>query len=231
MPSAAVIRHVVFEDLGVWGPWFEANGWSVRYIDAPVADLAAVDPLATDLLVVLGGPIGAYQQDRYPFLADELKLIERRLAAERPLLAVCLGAQLVATALGASVGRMSRKEIGFAPITLTEEGRQSALAPLAEGPVLHWHGDQFELPGGARLLASSELCPHQAFAWGEHVLALQFHAETDCATLESWLVGHSAELAQAGFDVAAIRADARRYGADLAKAGQDMLALWLGTRI
>jgi GMP synthase (glutamine-hydrolysing) len=231
MPSVAVIRHVVFEDLGVWAPWFEANGWSVRYVDAPVADLTAFDPLADDLLVVLGGPIGVYQQDRYPFLAEELKLIERRLGAERPLLAVCLGAQLVATALGASVGRMKRKEIGFAPITLTEAGRHSALVPLADGPVLHWHGDQFELPKGARLLAASELCPHQAFAWGEQVLALQFHAETDCATLENWLVGHSAELAQAGFDVAAIRADARRHGAALAKAGQDMLALWLGARI
>jgi GMP synthase (glutamine-hydrolysing) len=231
MPSVAVIRHVVFEDLGVWGPWFETNDWSVRYVDAPIADLSTVDPLADDLLVVLGGPIGVYQQDRYPFLADELKLIEQRLAAPRPLLAVCLGAQLVAAALGASVGRMKRKEIGFAPISLTEAGRQSALVPLAEGPVLHWHGDQFELPERARLLASSELCPHQAFAWGEHVLALQFHAETDCATLESWLVGHSAELAQAGFDVAAIRADALRYGAALAQAGQEMLALWLEDRI
>lgn len=231
MPSVAVIRHVVFEDLGVWAPWFEANGWSVDYVDAPLADLAAVDPLAADLLVVLGGPIGVWQQDRYPFLVEELRLIEQRLAAGRPLLGVCLGAQLVATALGASVGRMACKEIGFAPISLTEAGRQSALAPLAEGPVLHWHGDQFELPEGARLLASSELCPHQAFAWGEQVLALQFHAETNCATLESWLVGHSAELAQAGFDVAAIRADAQRYGADLARAGREMLALWLEERI
>src|SRR5690606_1670374 len=133
MPSVAVIRHVVFEDLGVWHPWFEGNGWTVEYVDAPIADLGAVDPLAADLLIVLGGPIGAYQQERYPFLVEELKLIERRLAAERPLLAVCLGAQLVATALGARVGRMERKEIGFAPITLTEEGRQSALVPLAEG--------------------------------------------------------------------------------------------------
>src|SRR5690606_23248013 len=231
MPSVAVIRHVVFEDLGVWHPWFEANGWTVDYVDAPVADLGAVDPLAPDLLIVLGGPIGAYQHDRYPFLVEELKRIERRLGAERPLLAVCLGAQLVATALGARVGRMGHKEIGFAPIALTEAGRRSALVPLAEGPVLHWHGDQFDLPEGASLLASSALCPHQAFAWGEQVLALQFHAETDCAPLESWLVGHAAELAQAGFDVAEIRADGRRYGADLAKAGRGMLALWLAERI
>lgn len=106
MPSVTTIRHVTFEDLGVWQPWFEANGWSVTYVDAPVADLAALDPLDGDLLIVLGGPIGAYQIDRYPFLADELRLIERRVAADKPLLGVCLGAQLLATACGASVSRM-----------------------------------------------------------------------------------------------------------------------------
>ena len=231
MPSVVAIRHVMFEDLGVWAPWFDANGFSVTYVDAPVADLRALDPLEGDLMIVLGGPIGAYQQDRYPFLVDELRLIEQRIAQGKPLLAVCLGAQLVATALGARVSRMGHKEIGFAPLSLTEAGRNSALAPLAGRPVLHWHGDQFDLPQGATLLASSELCPHQAFTLGSNVLALQFHAETDCRTLESWLVGHANELAQAGFDVAAIRADASRYGAALAGAARDMLALWLKDRI
>lgn len=231
MPSVVAIRHVTFEDLGVWKPWFDANGYSVTYVDAPVADLHAVDPLASDLMIVLGGPIGAYQQDRYPFLVDELRLIEQRIAAGKPLLAVCLGAQLVATALGAHVSRMGHKEIGFAPLSLTEAGRDSPLAPLAGRPVLHWHGDQFDLPQGATLLASSELCPHQAFTLGSNVLALQFHAETDCHTLESWLVGHANELAQAGFDVGAIRADAARYGAALTEAGREMLALWLKDRI
>ena len=231
MSSAVAVRHVAFEDLGVWAPWFDANGFSVTYVDAPVADLRALDPLDGDLMIVLGGPIGAYQQDRYPFLVDELRLIEQRIAQGKPLLAVCLGAQLVATALGARVSRMGHKEIGFAPLSLTEAGRNSALAPLAGRPVLHWHGDQFDLPQGATLLASSELCPHQAFTLGSNVLALQFHAETDCRTLESWLVGHANELAQAGFDVAAIRADASRYGAALADAGREMLALWLKDRI
>ena len=227
MPSVTTIRHVTFEDLGVWQPWFEANGWSVTYVDAPVADLAALDPLDGDLLIVLGGPIGAYQIDRYPFLADELRLIERRVAADKPLLGVCLGAQLLATACGASVSRMERKEIGFAPLALTEAGRTSPLAALDNLPVLHWHGDQFYLPEGATLLASSEQCPHQAFSIGDRVLGLQFHAETDCRTLENWLVGHASELAQAGFDVAAIREDAVRHGPSLANAGREMLATWL----
>lgn len=231
MPSVVAIRHVVFEDLGVWHPWFEENGWSLRYVDAPVADLASVDPLDGDLMIVLGGPIGACETDRYPFLAEELRLIERRVEAGKPLLGVCLGAQLLATACGAEVSRMERKEIGFAPLTLTETGRDTALAPLDDLAVLHWHGDQFDLPEQATLLASSEQCPHQAFSIGSNVLGLQFHAETDCRTLESWLVGHASELAQAGFDVAAIRADAKRYGAVLADAGREMLALWLRDRI
>lgn len=231
MPVVVAIRHVVFEDLGVWHPWFEANGWTVRYVDAPVADIAALDPLDGDLLIVLGGPIGAYQTDRYPFLAEELRLIERRVESGKPLLGVCLGAQLLATACGAKVSRMDRKEIGFAPLTLTDAGRASALAPLDGLPTLHWHGDQFDLPEGATLLASSALCPHQAFSIGPNVLGLQFHAETDCGTLENWLVGHASELAQAGFDVAAIRSDAERYGPGLADAGREMLALWLRDRI
>lgn len=231
MPSLTAIRHVVDEDLGVWRPWFEEQGWAVACVDAPEVDFASVDPLAPDLAIVLGGPMGAYQQDRYPFLVEELKWIERRLASGRLLLAVCLGAQLVATALGARVGRMEHKEIGFAPIALTDEGRGSALAPFAQGPVLHWHGDQFELPEGARLLASSALCPHQAFAWGEQVLAVQFHAETDRATLDRWIACHAGGLARVGIDVAQIGADAARYGDDLARAGRDMLALWLEERI
>ena len=182
---------------------------------------------AAALGTVLGGPIGAYQIDRYPFLADELRLIERRVAADKPLLGVCLGAQLLATACGASVSRMGRKEIGFAPLALTEAGRTSPLAALDNLPVLHWHGDQFDLPEGATLLASSEQCPHQAFSIGDRILGLQFHAETDCRTLENWLVGHASELAQAGFDVAAIREDAVRHGPSLANAGREMLATWL----
>lgn len=231
MPTVVAIRHVVFEDLGVWHPWFEVNGWNVRYVDAPIADLTALDPLDGDLLIVLGGPIGAYQTDRYPFLAEELQLIQRRVESGKPLLGVCLGAQLLAMACGANVSQMDRKEIGFSPLTLTEAGRASALAPLDGLPTLHWHGDQFDLPEGATLLASSALCPYQAFAMGPNVLGLQFHAETDCRTLESWLVGHASELAHAGFDVAAIRADAARYGASLAEAGREMLALWLRDRI
>ena len=178
--TALAIKNVAFEDLGLIEPLLAARGFTVRYADAATDDLQALDPLAPDLLVVLGGPIGAYQEELYPFLRPELALIERRLQADRPTLGICLGSQLVARALGARVYPGSAgKEIGWAPIALTEAGAGSALRHLApeRTPVFHWHGDTFDLPTGATRLASTAAYPNQAFRWGGHVLALQFHCE------------------------------------------------------
>src|SRR6201999_289627 len=105
-----------------------------------------VDPVESDLLVVLGGPIGAYEEDRYPFLTAELTLIGARLKAGRPTLGICLGAQLMARALGADVRPGAGKEIGWAPLVLSEAGRAGPLRHLGNEPVLHWHGDIFHLP-------------------------------------------------------------------------------------
>ncbi len=151
--TAAAIRHVAFEDLGSFAPVLEAAGYTVRYLEA--ADGLASPAVAeeADLLVVLGGPIGAYEDDAYPFLADELRLLERRLAAGRPLLGICLGAQLIARALGASVYPGAVKEIGWSPVRLTDAGESSCLRHLGRGiSVLHWHGDTFDLPAGATRL-------------------------------------------------------------------------------
>src|SRR5690606_8012508 len=103
MPHTVALRHVAVEDLGSIEPLLIALGHDVHYVDVPVADLNAIDPLAPALLVVLGGPIGVYERDSYPFLDTELALIERRLAARKPTLGICLGAQVMASALGARV--------------------------------------------------------------------------------------------------------------------------------
>lgn len=225
--SAIVIRHVHFEDLGTLEPVLRERGYQVRYADPALGELASLDTVAPDLLVVLGGPIGAFDDDAYPFLAGELELVRRQLAVARPLLGICLGAQLIARALGARVAPMGVKEIGFAPLALTDAGQASALAAIEATPVLHWHGDQFDIPPGATRLAATATCANQAFAVGAAVLGLQFHLEADASRIERWLVGHASELAQAGIDPRQLREQARLAGTRLAAAAAAVMHAWL----
>jgi GMP synthase (glutamine-hydrolysing) len=133
----------------------------------------------------------------------------------------------MAKALGAAVRPGLRKEIGWAPIDLTDAGRTSVLAALANVPVLHWHGDNFDLPVGAARLASTAACPHQAFAVGRHALGLQFHVEAEPERIECWLIGHCGELAQAGIDPRDLRRDTTRFAQGAAAAGRKMISAWL----
>jgi len=228
MPSTVALRHVPFEDLGLLAPLLAKRGHSLRYVDVPVADLESVDPLAPDLFVVLGGPIGVYENDSYPFVDAEVALIEKRLASAKPLLGICLGSQLIAKALGARVYPAGVKEIGWAPIELTAEGHESCLRRLEGASVLHWHGDTFDLPAGARRLASTRVCANQAFSYGTAALALQFHAEAAGAALEAWLVGHTAEISRIpGISVKSLRADTARCTPAIERAGAACFADWL----
>jgi GMP synthase (glutamine-hydrolysing) len=225
MPTAVAIRHVAFEDLGLLAPLLSRRGYTVRYVDA--VELEEIgDP---DLLVVLGGPIGAYEDDIHPFLARELAVLEQRLGRGGATLGICLGAQLMARALGARVYPGPRKEIGWAPLDLTPAGNDSPLRHLAGGPVLHWHGDTFDLPPGAVHLASTAVTPNQAFSWGEgRALGLQFHGEATARSLEHWYVGHACEIAATpGVTVPALRADAQLYDNDMIRRGTACFADWL----
>ncbi|WP_199027115.1 glutamine amidotransferase [Ralstonia sp. ASV6] len=228
MKTALALRHVPFEHLGIMQPLLEARGYTVRYADMGVQSVPADEMASADLLIVLGGPIGAYDDKTYPFVRGEAEAIARRLAARRPLLGICLGAQLMARALGAAVKPMGVKEIGFAPVTLTADGLNSPLAPLADGtPVLHWHGDRYDLPPGARRLASTVTCAEQAFAIGDHALGLQFHLEANLDELEAWLIGHAAELGAAGIDPSALRAQAPVVAERLSQRAREVFTTWL----
>ncbi|TCT39577.1 glutamine amidotransferase [Martelella mediterranea] len=228
MKSAIAIRHVGFEDLGAFAPALRAAGYQIHYRDVGEQEFRMPDPLKTDLLIVLGGPIGAYENDTYPFLAEEIEILEQRLAANRPTLGICLGAQLIALAAGARVFPDRTKEIGFAPIRLTEAGRSSCLAPFSEEPMtLHWHGDTFDLPSGAERLASTDLCENQAFTMGPNIIGFQFHPEVSAKGFEKWLIGHAAELAAAKVDVPQLRLAAARYGPELQRKGQATASAWL----
>ena len=227
MRSALAIRHVGFEDAGAFAPALADAGYALRYWDAG-EDPEPLDTADPDLLLVLGGPIGADRDDLYPFLRNELALIERRLASAKPVLGICLGAQLIARAAGARIYPAPSREIGFAPIELPAAGQASCLAPFAHDPItLHWHGDTFDLPQGAQRLASTDVCENQAFSLGPGVIGFQFHPEAGHQSLEPWLVGHAAELAAAGADVAQLRADAGLYGPRLAKKARTVAASWL----
>jgi GMP synthase (glutamine-hydrolysing) len=206
-PLAVAIRHVAFEDLGLIAPILDTLGWDVAYCDAAIDDLADNSIESADLLVVLGGPIGVYESASYPFLVREIRLIERRLGKNRPTLGICLGSQLMAHALGARVFPGHVKEVGWGNVQLTKAGRKSCLGALGEdgAKVLHWHGDTFDLPDHAVLLASNALYANQAFSFGSRALALQFHAEVDGRHLEEWFVGHAVELSTTDISVQDLR--------------------------
>jgi GMP synthase (glutamine-hydrolysing) len=230
--KAVALTHISFEDLGSLGEVLQQMGFAVEMIDACTTDLTTLDPLAADLLVVLGGPIGAHETEAYPFLTAEIELLRRRLTARRPTLGICLGAQLMTAALGAAVYPGNNgKEIGWAPLRAAADAASCpALAELLVPgmQVLHWHGDTFDLPSGATHLAATARYANQAYAVGQHALALQFHPEVEASTLERWYVGHACELSAAHVNVAQLRADSARYAPGLQEAARRLWRRWLG---
>ncbi|WJR80752.1 glutamine amidotransferase [Bradyrhizobium sp. NP1] len=225
---ALAIRHLAFEDLGTIADILDQRGYRTTYREAGVDDLAAVELAEDDLFIVLGGPIGAYEEHRYPFLAEELRLIERALRRRSRVLGICLGAQLLARALGARVYPGRAREIGIGAIALTPEGRDSCLGRLAPDPlVLHWHGDTFDLPAGTVRLASTEITPNQAFAHENRVLGLQFHIEAAPRGIERWLIGHTFELGSTGIDVMQLRRELQAQLPAIAARGRDAMAAWI----
>jgi GMP synthase (glutamine-hydrolysing) len=225
--TCLAVRHVTFEDLGLLGPLIAERGYDVRYHDAGLDRFDADMLVAPDLLVILGGPIGVYECETYPFISDEIAALRARLATDKPMLGICLGAQMMAAALGARVAPGPAKEIGWAPLALTAAGQASVLGPIGATPVLHWHGDNCELPQGCERLASTSHCPVQAFHRMPSQLALQFHLETEPARLEAWLVGHTVELGKSGIDPRDVRAQAQTLGPESMALGRTVLSAWL----
>jgi len=216
LKHAVAIRHVFFEDLGSLGDVLRQRGFRITYMDAGLDELIDVEALRPDLLVVLGGPIGANDEHVYPFLLDEMRLLERRLHADAPTIGICLGAQLMARVLGSRVYPGAKPEIGWSPLDLSEAGLRSALANLSGTPVLHWHNDTFDCPAGATRLASSQITPNQAFSWRNHCLGLQFHAEAVQRGFERWLIGHTCEIGStADCGVMRLREDTWRHALQL----------------
>ena len=225
MKNAVAIRHVAFEDAGTLKGVLEDRGISLNYLEAGVDDLAPAK--TADLLLVLGGPIGIYETDRYPFIKGELAIVEAAVKQGTPVIGICLGCQALAAVLAARVYPGKHKELGWDEMTLTAEGKASPLAAIDGVRVLNWHGDTFDLPQGATRLASTAITPNQAFTYGPKVLALQFHVELPARDLERWLIGHTLELSNSKVDLAKIRATTARYAPAACAAGERLFNTWL----
>jgi GMP synthase (glutamine-hydrolysing) len=182
------LQHVPYE-----GPGLIAEAASRSGLELRLCHSYRGEPLPSwedlDGLVVMGGPMGVHDTAEHPQLARESELIAAMVRAGRPVLGVCLGAQLLAHALGASVYRGERAEIGCGAVSLTEAGHEDPVlgsVGAATLPVVHWHEETFELPADASLLASSELFPHQAFRIGVRAYGLQFHVEVEQELAGTW---------------------------------------------
>jgi len=225
MKNAVAIYHVAFEDAGTLGPVLEERGIGLIYFQAGVDDLNPA--LDADLLLVLGGPIGIYEIERYPFLKNELAVIEKAVKKGMPVIGICLGCQALAAVLAARVYPGPQAELGWDTLMLTEDGKASPLGVLEGLHILNWHGDTFDLPSGARRLASTELTPNQAFSYGPKVLALQFHVELPERDMERWLIGHTLELAKNNVNLATMREETVRYAPPVNQASRALFNAWL----
>lgn len=228
MKTGLIVRHTPYEGIAGFREPIEAAGYALDRIDVTDPAFSTANLAAPDLVLLMGGPMGVYERDAHPWIACEIERLAERLARGLPTLGVCLGAQMIAAALGADVRAGPVKEVGFGPVSLREAGAVSPLRHLDDVAVLHWHGDTFDLPEGVELLASTDHYAHQAFRRGPELLALQFHAEMgEDSRFEEWLGAGEDYVAAAGTTPQRLRADHDRLGADAVRAGRAMIAEWL----
>lgn len=228
MKSLIAITNVDFENLGSWEKIL-AELYHIRYIHVTDNELSTLKNACIDLLVILGGPIGVYQENEYPFIKVELALLEERLRLGLPTLGICLGSQLMARALGAKVYPNHAKEIGWYPLTLTAAGQDSCVRHISpeHTSVFHWHGDTFDLPEGANLLASTAICKNQIFSFGKNALAFQCHPEVTARHLEKWWIGHAAELSYNSLSVDRLRDQSNKLAPRLEMQSIQCLEEWM----
>lgn len=182
-----VFQHVESEDTGTLGEYLDAAGARIDTLHLYDGDDPASMRESYDAIVSMGGPMNVYEEGRYPFLRSETEYLRNAIGDGVPVLGICLGAQMIAKAAGASVVRSPKEEIGWGDVFLTREGTEDGIFSglPAVLRVLQWHGDMFEIPENGRLLASGSVCPHQALRV-DNAIGLQFHLEVTARMLEDW---------------------------------------------
>ena len=216
MPRLLVFQHVAHEILGTLNPLLRSHGFRIHYVNFGREPEAEPTIEGYNGLVVLGGPMNVDEAAKHPHLETEVRLITQAVTAGIPVLGICLGAQLLAKALGAEVRANQEKEIGWYELEPTPEGLQDPLFShfASTEMVFQWHGDTFDIPKGAVRLAKGRGCPNQAFRFGDCAYGLQFHLEVDAALIERWLAipAYIAEIEACG---GRICLDEVRRGIDL----------------
>lgn len=194
--KAQIIQHVPFEGAGYVATWLDRHGAAVETTHLYRGDKLVCDP-SRDLVVIMGGPMSVNDGASFPWLEDEKRYIQGLVRIGTPLLGICLGAQLIASALGARVYPADQKEIGWFPIETVGQGSEVFRFPETL-PVFHWHGETFDLPAGSELLARSAACENQAFQIGQRIIGLQFHLETTPESVRSMLDACVSDLVSGG---------------------------------
>lgn len=229
-PKVWAFVHVTHEDLGSFEHVLRAHHIRPRTFLTGTCDIECLDPAEADLVIIMGGPMGVYEANNYPHLHHEIRFAEQRMALGKPILGVCLGSQILAKALGARVYKgKPGKEVGWQPVTVNEAGMKTPLRHLDKEHCVcaHWHGDTFDLPEGAQLLASSAMYEHQAFSYGKNALGLQFHPEVTEVKLERWYARLVCDIHESGQTVEGMRELAHRHGDRLKNQNRCFFTDWL----
>ena len=229
MPNALILQHAAPEGPAAIGAALQRRGIATRVVHVYRGEPVPAELAGADALVVMGGPMGVYEADRHPRLRGEIDLLADAVARGLPVLGICLGSQLLAAALGARVYRGGCKELGWHDVVLDPAAAgDPLLGPLPPRfAALHWHGDVFELPDGARGLARSERTRHQAFAYGERAWGLLFHLETRPADVEAMTRAFPDEVADGGQTPASLAASTARHAGEAMQLGRAVFGRWI----